>query len=364
MHLRGRAGQLGEGFGDDVDTETAILDIAVKLMNEGLQTMDTTEEIINLIKQKIIFTLPWSQNNQHCIILYHILLWKTGGKSKWTVTRHCGESKVIPYLPSVLEALNGEMSAETCIQGEFIHESNYESAIDQSDPYFLKIKKFDWEEISLLEFLNGTVPKEKVQIVKGQHSQPTVPIVTSLCKKINFRKSTDQDIEVGEEIFINQENSPYVRTGVDFRKLYDIRPDIMENMVLGQFATQYYLMNKSQKHSYYATKATINQNTKIGPNSTDIIVGVPSAAAPLCMQLKNGGIMKKRRGRSFVPHLLYTGELDRHGNCLMWENWRCYEKVEGHEQTDEETTKQIEVRLSIFPMSVYPMVTSSDEVSE
>jgi hypothetical protein len=352
-HLRGRAAQMS-GMGEIIaigDTERAILEISRCLAIDDLQIEDVSSGILSYIKRHIYLSDYLSVNEKEVIIKYHLLLWKAAGSDKWTHERHSGEANVIPYLPLLIEATKSHMSAETCLNGEYLPyidsslRDDISSNIDCPE---------NWAEIGILEFIKGTIPKNKVPAVDGPTSQATVQIITSDHKKIPFRKSTDRDVEIGEEQFLNKDNRAYIRTGKNVRKLYEYRPSTLENITLGQFATQYYVMNKSRKTQYEALNENIDNASNMGPDSKDYIVGVPGIAAPQSMMLKNGELMKKRtRGPSTIPHLLYTGAMGQHGYRLMFRPWRELEQVNATDQTELETESQREIRLAIFPMGVF-----------
>ena len=93
--------------------------------------------------------------------------------------------------------------------------------------------------------------------------------------------------------------------------------------------------------------------TKVGTDSSECIAGYPERAAPHSMRLKNGKIMVKRsRGAHAVPHLLFSGAVNRYSNTLLWSPWRELESIRV-DQEDDETPTQKETRLSLFPLSKF-----------
>ena len=161
-----------------------------------------------------------------------------------------------------------------------------------------------------------------------------------------------------EEVFANAEGRFYVRTNSDMRKLFEGRPPIMKGMSFGQLASEYRLLKESE-HGYEKTKNSINSETRVGPNTRDVIVGAAGGYAPQSMMVKGEKILKRREnGLKAVPHFLYSGRLDRYGNQLLWTPWDQLECVSG-EQDENETPDQSRVRLLLFPMSVFP--SSDDE---
>ena len=84
------------------------------------------------------------------------------------------------------------------------------------------------------------------------------------------------------------------------------------------------------------------------------MVGVAGSYAPQSMMVQGEKILKRREnGANAVLHFLYSGVLDRYGNQLLWTPWDQLENVSG-DQDENEMLSQSRVRLSLFPMSVFP----------
>ena len=131
----------------------------------------------------------------------------------------------------------------------------------------------------------------------------------------------------------------------------------MDAMTLAQFATQYRLLMPSReihrRLSYENTMAEIDPTTKVGPGSTELIAGTLNTAAPISMRLRNEKIMVKRtRGENAVPHLLYSGALNRYANRLLFSPWRELESLDV-DREDVETASERQTRLELFPMGVF-----------
>jgi hypothetical protein len=349
--LRGGAIQMSEFYGESENTEEAILEIAQGLANEGLYLVEQSGDMLKHIQENIKICNKFSEDERELIVLYHFLIWKTAGKNVWTHTRHCGEAKVTPYLPKFLEATEMEMSACTCINGEFL---GPEDSFLKEETARLIDDPENWAEISFLEFLNGTKPKDRIPVFS---SQQTVQIKANNDKIVKFRKAEDRDVISGESIFKKEgtETDQYVWTDGDLRKLYEGRPALMENMLFGQFVIEYMFLYKSRE-GYDTVYGQINHETNLGPASTSSVVGDPGCFAPQSMILQNivSGVMKRStRGKSSVPLFLNTGRLGRYGNMMMFTPWRLFDEDLSGDQVDQETVEQKAARLSIFPMSVF-----------
>ena len=70
--------------------------------------------------------------------------------------------------------------------------------------------------------------------------------------------------------------------------------------------------------------------------------------------------MKRRAIGIAVPLILPSGSIGKLGNQLMWTPWRFLENVTG-DQDEEETEVQRQIRLELFPRSVFPAGVDSDD---
>ena len=138
----------------------------------------------------------------------------------------------------------------------------------------------------------------------------------------------------------------------------------MAGMVLGQFSCEYRLL-KPSGCGYEKAKNSTNEETSVGPNSQRLVAGTNDVAAPETMMLTNGKVMKMRQDVTAVPKLLFSGIASKHGNQLMWSPWQRLEEVTGI-QDEHETEDQKNVRLEIFPCSLFPIAEEEieDDVEE
>ena len=344
--LRGRVLHLGQIITEEKSRVDAIKGIVGTLRREGLDEVSYGEELEHIRAQLEL----QDQSRDDDIVLYHAMLWRTGGDHGWTLRRNPGECEVLPYVPHILEANKMGMSAEMCFLGECLKEEEQELCEDISrivpDPE-------NWTEISILEFLNGCLPRSKVAPAEGPTSQSVVQMITSKDPKLTWKNASEHDHQNDEEIFANPEGRFYVRTNSDMRKLYEGRPPAVRGMCLGQLASEYRLLKESD-HGYEKTKSSINSETRVGPNTRDPMFGVEDMFAPQSMMVKGEKILKRREhGSKAILHFLYSGTLDRYGNQLLWTPWDQLERVSG-DQDEDETPEQSRIRHSLFPLSVFP----------
>ena len=351
LYLRGRAVQLANNQEADVGCVSSIVSIMKTLRMEGICNMKFDYGDGQKIGTELHTFLDQEQAVNEDLLLYHILIWKTATVGSWTMERHPGELKVVPYMPAFLEATVLEMSAEICSTGDHLI-YNDEGVCDEVKE--LIQNEENWTEISLLEFVNETTPADKVEKAKGSTSQPDIPVVVSKDRNLSWRTALDSDNRNGETVFETDDGRSFVRTFADVRIQYENRPDRMRERVLGEFASQYRLL-KPSGHGYEKAKISINEETLIGPPTEGLVAGTRNIAAPDAMMLSNGKIMKRRQDVEAVPILLFSGCSSEYANQLMWSPWQQLEEVTGN-QEQEETENQKETRLQIFPLSVFPSI--------
>ena len=359
LFLRGRALQLANTQQGDIGCVNAIVNIMRTLKLEGICNMKFDYDDGKQIGSELLMFLDQNQEVNHDILLYHILIWKTTRAGSWTMERHPGELKVVAYMPALLEASALEVSAEICSTGD--HLDCCEQGVSDEVKELIHNEE-NWKEISLLEFVNETIPADKVEKARGSTSQPVIPVIVSKDRNLSWRSAVDSDNTNGETVFQTEERKSYVRTFADVRIQYETRPDGMNGMVLGEFASQYRLLKQSG-HGYEKAKSSINAETLIGPPTDELVAGTSNIAAPYTMMLTNGKIMKRRQDVEAVPILLFSGCSSEHANQLMWSPWRTLEEVTGI-QEQEETENQKNIRLEIFPLSVFPSVEEDSEIDD
>ena len=300
-----------------------------------------------------------SQEAKEDLLLYHLLVWKSAGNNVWTLKRDPVARKAVPYLPALLEASALGMSAEISTGGEYLQpqergvSKEVRKSIDDHE---------NWQEITVLEFVNSSLPADKIHRLQGSSSQPVVPVKTTKDRKLSWRCAQDSDNHNGETVFETNSADLYVRTCSDIRILYENRPGRVHGMVLGEFLSQYRLLKPSD-HGFERARSGIDEDTQVGPDSDQLVAGVPNIAAPETIMLRNGKIMKRRHNGVAVPNLLYSGSCSKHGNQMMWTPWRILEEVTGV-QEEEETEDQKRVRLQVFPFSIFPQAGGDSDESD
>ena len=357
--LRGRAVQLGNRFAKGTSAVDAITEIMAVMRKEGLDEVEFERDYLKSISDELLMTISLAQDNREDLVLYHTLLWKTGGDGMWTMERSPSDCEVVPYIPALLGASRMAMSAKISSSHDHLLPKEYRISDELKEALKDKHTLENWQEISFLEFINSALPSRKVPQAIGPTSQTIAQVITTKDRNLTWRVALDSDQETGEAIFESDNRRLYVRTDNDLRKLYEGRPEGMQGMRLGQFACEYRLL-RSSDHGFEKVKNSIDDKTNIGPSSSDLVAGTNNTYAPKAMRLANDKIMKKREEKKAVPHLLFSGMMSKHGSQLMWSPWQNLEDVTG-QQDEVETAEQKKIRLQIFPLSNFPHI---DEESD
>ena len=360
LYLRGRAVQLAKTQEAEIDCVSAIVNIMKTLKTEGIHDMmkfdySDGQEIGAQLRE----FLDQEQGVKEDLLLYHIMIWKTAGLGNWTLERHPGEMKVVAYMPALLEASTLGMSAEICSSGN--HLVFNEEGVSEEVKELIENEE-SWTEISVLQFVNETIPADRVEKAKGSTSQPLIPVIVSKDRNLSWRSAVDADNHNGESVFDTDDNRSYVMTFSDVRIQYENRGDRMNDMVLGELASKYRLL-KPSGHGYERAKSSINEETLMGPPTDELVAGTSNVAAPETMMLKNGKILKRRQDVDAVPILLFSGCSSEFGNELMWSSWQNLEEVTGI-QEQQETEQQKKTRLQLFPLSVFPSVEEDSDSND
>ena len=356
--LRGRSIQLADALKED-SAEFAVTEMMKTLKSEGINSMEIEESDARKVAE---FLRPNLENKseevKRDLLTYHILIWKTAQPNTWTLKREPEALEVVPYLPAILQATALPMSAEVCTAGEYM--APQERRVSEEVKECIGENDY-WQEISVLEYVNASLPADKINRAEGPTSQPVVPVKVIKDRDLSWRVAEDSDIHLGEDIFETDSGDSYVRTYSDPRVSYESRPDALKNMRFGQLVSQYRIVWPSD-HGYEKAKNTIDDITMVGPDS-DVMIAGTLTAAPMTFMLKNGKIMKRRQDGTAVPQLLHSGTTSKHSNQLLWTAWDKLEDVNG-DQDEDETDDQKRIRLQVFPFSRFPFIEGDSDVSD
>ena len=343
QRLRARALQLLQDRPRDEDIEETIMNITHILAQEGLYEELLSEDIDRdiLVEMRRALAEMYPEEPQILInglMLYHTLMLRTGGSNHWTIKRNREETRVVPYHPLMLEALQQRVETRIAMIAEHLEvpENQYPGQVQ--DQFMAGC---GWAQISILRFLHEVSQTSFEELV----SQATITLMSSQEQELSFKESNERD-EVYDDIFTNEKNESYIIINGDLRKLYAKRPPSMEAMTFAQFVISYYRLRSYQR-------AVVDAQSNVGGESGEPVVGGASMA-PLFIKLSNNIIMKKRAdGSRLVPVLQPSHTLDNYAERMLFQPWRTAEELT--EMVSEEEKVQLkENRLALFPLGVFP----------
>ena len=329
----------------DIDTNeeglvNTILIIAGKLVNDGLCEELVAEivdrEILIDMNRRLVEMYPNRPRTEvNLLMWYHTLLLKTAGGNRWTLRRGLEECAVEPYHPLLLEALKCHIHFRVSTTSEYLMPNYVDVGAMGSD-------SGAWTEVPILEFLHGLSQAH----FKEPTSQTIIPIMACQTRERCFKEATEDD-EERDQIFFNTKNEGFIIINGDLRKMYAMRPVGLQEMTFAQFATSYYRLRNDRN-------CLLQPGSDVGFESDEQVVG-GTTKAPLFLKLSNGVNMKKRVNCPRpVPLLLFSMSLGLYEERMLFKAWRDIENV-AEEGSEEDFALQVQNRLALFPMSVFPV---------
>ena len=150
-----------------------------------------------------------------------------------------------------------------------------------------------------------------------------------------------------------------IRSKNDVRILYEAWPDNMNGKRLGHLAAKY-RETQAGGHGLARAQGKIDLGTGVRPDSDARVIGEDNLAAPTCIRISNGTVMQRRVEKLAVLHLLYSRASGRFGHEMLWHQWQFLEHVRGN-QGDDESVQKKNLRLAIFPLSMYQTSVNDEE---
>ena len=342
LRLRARALELFQERPMEEDIEEMIMNVTHVMVQEGLYEELLTESINRDIqvemRQKLMEIYPEEpQILINGLMWYHMLLLRSGGSNQWTLKRNWKETRVVPYHPLLIEALQGRVEVRIAMAAEHLRVE--EDFLSQVQDGFMAGPA--WMKLSILQLLHQVSLSNYEEPV----SEATVSVLSSQEELLSFKESDERDEEC-DQVFKNRKNESYIIINGDLRKLYAMRPVAVEGMPFAFFATKYYRKRPE-------VRSIINPESNVGGESGEQVAR-GGCLAPLFLKLSNGIIMKKRSDGSYLVPLLQPSHcLDNYGERLLFKPWRSVDELT-HESSEEERAQLRQNQLDLFPLSVFP----------
>ena len=160
----------------------------------------------------------------------------------------------------------------------------------------------DWKEIGLMQFFAESLTIENP--LNAPVSQKAVAVNLGGVNKWKCVAATKESIDKGEDSWANMQTEEEFTLNNSMKKLYDIRPAVIQSMVFAQFLTQYRLINDKSGRELRSLNKLLDSND-IGPLCNKTLIAGTSLKAPKFMRFRNSAVVKLREKK---PERSYYSE--------------------------------------------------------
>ena len=349
--------------------ESHLRSLAVEVageLPEASPTMDVLKHIFNKLKHfKIQIDHKWKRLivaelaklelteeidggfNMKWLVSYHSMLWKTG--HGWTYRRTPEEMNIRHgYHPTALGVFGDVTCVETRLSRETLETLDLRCGQLDEDLAAVVGGYDDWKKIGVMEFFASALSNP----LEGPTSQKTVAVSVKDSNSWGCVPATPANIDRGEQCWVNILSEERFTLTNSMKKLYDIRPQAIEEMVFAQFLSEYRLLKTGERETKDAEKQ-LGQCT-VGPPSETQIAGT-TAMAPTLVKLSNSCIMKKKKQEegNHLPRVNCMDQtLDDRTKRFLFRPWHEPEKLMEEEEFDMAVLNACDkVRLELYPTS-------------
>ena len=352
-HMRSLAEKEAGKLPDDCSPVDAILAICETLKPHGLEQCKIDDGWRKLLSQQL-GELEELGSRRNILLSYHSLLWKTG--QGWTYQRTLKERFVHnPYHPAILGVFGDKTIVKTELYGERLESLDLTKGGLHHSLAGTTGTHDDWKEIGLLQFFAETLTVDEPLV--GPVSQKTVAVSVANVSRWGCTKAKQERIDMGEVCWPNSLSPEEFVLTNSFKKLYDMRLDVIEGMPFAQLLTQYREIKDKDGREYKSVVQELG-NGNVGPLSKTHLIAGTQKKAPRSMKFSNSTILKLRENRNFLPMLTsHDQTLDNASKVYLFQPWRRPEVLLREENiaaiTEEDLKACDRIRLELFPESYY-----------
>ena len=360
--LRRLAEQEAAQLPDDCSSVDGVITICRKLMPHGLERCRMDVEWKRLLCRQlgqVEELTSIADLNVNLLLSYHMLLWKTG--RGWTYKRAPNERNVHnPYHPAILGVFCDMTNVKTELSGESPQAHDLMEGHLHHSIAAVTGTHEDWKEIGLLQFFAETLTVDEPLL--GPVSQGMSAVSLEAVNRWGCVNVTQESMDRGEDSWPSTLSDEEFTLTNSMKKLFDIRPEVINNMPFAQFLTQYRLINDKLGREHKSLTEQLPDVDvgfeSIGPLSRKTLIAGTMERAPRFMRFRNSSILKLRENKNFIP-MLNTGDqtLDNASNIFLFKPWRRPEVLLREDKlatiTEEELKACDKIRLELFPESYY-----------
>ena len=357
LHLRSLAEQETAKLPDECSTIDAVLVICERLKTRGLEQCKIDDQWRSLLHHQLRQLEEVTSRrgiDVNILLSYHSLLWKTG--QGWTYQRTPKERSVQrPYHPAII----GVFGDKTCVKTEFCGESHWSLDLTEGGFHHSLSETTgthdDWKEIGLLQFFSETLTIDDPLV--APISQDTASVSIASVTRWGLSKAKQENIDMGEDCWPNSLTQDEFTLTNSPKKLYDIRPDVINGMPYVQFL-MIFRLTKDKKGREYKSITEELKNSDIGPLSTTTLIAGTQERVPRFMRFRNSSLLKLRDTQNIIPMLVSQDQtLDNASKIFLFKPWRRPELLMRDENLATFTEQDLKVcdriRLELFPESFY-----------
>ena len=361
LQMRSLAEQEARKLPEECSTVDAVLIICEGLKPRGLKQCKIDVDWRSLLYHQLTQLEEVTSRTSlevNILLNYHCLLWKTG--QGWTYQRTPKEASVhSPYHPAIIGVFGDKTFVKTELCGERLESLDltegglHHSLADTIGTYD------DWKEIGLLQFFSETLTLDEPLF--GPVSQDTAMVSIASVNRWRCAKASQESIDLGEDRWPNTLTQEEFTLTNSPKKLYGIRPDVIEGMPFVQLLTQFRLIHDKKGREYKSIVEELG-NSDIGPLSTTTLIAGTQQKVPRFMRFKNSAILKLREKKNLIPMLMSQDQtLDNASKVYLFKPWRRPELLLREENlaalTEDELKACDRVRLELFPESFFCTAT-------
>ena len=354
--MRALTVQHAAGLPEDYDAVDVIINVYEKLKPYGIErcTIDADwQKVLWAQLGKLDMSLR-REVDANKLIRYHCLLWKTG--RGWTYRRTPAEMHVDDaYHPTTLAVFGDRLDVITQLSGEKLEGLNLTEGCLGTGPASVTGNYSDWKEIGVMQFFAETLTIDDP--LNGPVSQTTIPVNLNEINRWRCMAATQESMDKGEDSWTNGQSEEEFTLNNSMKKLYDIRPDLIDRMPFGQFMTQCRLIKDENGREHKSLKRLLG-DSDIGPLCDRTLIAGTTFRVPRVMRFRNSAIVKLREEKNILPRLVGDNQtLNDASNVYLFHPWRRPEVVFREDNLsslqDEQLKATGKVRLELFPESYY-----------
>ena len=268
---RSMAVEVASKLPGDYSSLDVLRHIFEKLKPFGMDSLKIDDKWKRLIKDELARLGVTQGGTVHMkmLLCYHSMLWKTG--QGWTYHRTPEEMSIKwGYHPNTLSVFGDVTREETRLSGEVLEPLDLTAGQLDADLAAAVGNYDEWKKIGVVEFFASALTLDKPLL--GPTSQNMVAVSVEEVNQWACVPVTQEGLDRGEQRWPNTLSDEEFMLSNSMKRLYDIRPHEVEEMVYAQFLTQYRPVDKGGREER-DLKKKMGESSTVGPPSDALVAG-------------------------------------------------------------------------------------------